>query len=109
MTKGGVPMIETYENKMLKTCLRCNKEVTDPREDYIYCTKCASPLQNRCTNHQDFHDGNFYGEECGEILEPDAAFCPKCAAESLFNKAGIIDVEYPRTEIIQPFNPEDPF
>ncbi|QDP99455.1 hypothetical protein FOH38_02170 [Lysinibacillus fusiformis] len=99
--------IETHENKYLKNCLRCNHEITDLTEDHIYCTQCGSPIRNECTGTSSFitdinepveHD--FEDEEVF-ILEPDAAYCPKCASPSLFNQEQLIEVRYATLELVK--------
>ncbi|WP_342557319.1 hypothetical protein [Lysinibacillus sp. FSL P4-0201] len=99
--------IETHENKYLKNCLRCNHEITDLTEDHIYCTRCGSPIRNECTGTLSFiedinelpeHD--FEGED-EFVLEPDAAYCPKCASPSLFNQEQLIEVRYATVEMVK--------
>lgn len=97
----GIP---THENKFVKSCLRCKREINDLQEDHVYCTKCASPLRNECTATDHFTDGEGVSFHSGDdiyILEPENAFCPKCGSESLFNQRGLIDVEYPRAEVVR--------
>ncbi|QOV10914.1 hypothetical protein [Viridibacillus arvi] len=98
--------IETHENKYVKQCLNCESEVTSMNEEHLFCTQCGFPIRNECTGTSKFNSG--YGneplthEEDEYPLEPTDAFCPKCSAESLFNQRGLIEVKYPRVEIINP-------
>lgn len=91
-------MVETYENGILKECLRCKKQIVDPEDDDIYCTQCGSILLNRCTNHPDFY-GDMNTPPCGAKMKPDAAYCSKCSEITTFNSHQLIDVKYAKTEI----------
>ncbi|MEY9973135.1 hypothetical protein ABH966_003519 [Lysinibacillus sp. RC46] len=99
--------IETHENKYLKNCLNCDNEISDLKEDHIYCTQCGFPIRNECTGTSKFCSG--YGNEPIQhdsdeeeyILDPNVAFCPKCAAPSLFNKKQLIEVKHPKVEVVK--------
>lgn len=99
--------IATHENKYLKNCLRCNHEITDLTEYHIYCTQCGSPIRNECTGTLSFADDineppvHDFKDEEEFVLEPDAAFCPKCASPSLFNQEQLIEVRYPKVEEVK--------
>lgn len=107
--------IETYENKYLKNCLNCGSEVTSTDPEHIFCTQCGYPIRNECTGTGKYNSGYgnepIYHEEEEYILEPNAAFCPKCGSSSLFNQKGLIEVKYPKVEIIKApnFNGDLPF
>jgi hypothetical protein len=70
-------------------CIRCG---FIPDEKDKYCINCGAPLQNRCTN-----DGGLLGDPCTNINPPNAAFCAKCGAPTLFQKKGLIVSLYPHT------------
>jgi hypothetical protein len=102
--------IAAHENKFVKNCLNCKHEITDLKEDHLFCTDCGFPIRNECTGTSNFCDGYSNGpllhnfEEDEYILNPEDAFCPKCGTESLFNKRGLINVKHPKVDIIQPIS-----
>ncbi|MED4718166.1 hypothetical protein [Bacillus badius] len=100
--------IPTHENKFLKNCLNCENPITDLTEDHLFCTQCGFPIRNECTGTTKFNSG-YAGdpvehdiEDDFYVLNPEDAFCPKCGSESLFNIKSLINVQYPRVEIIDP-------
>ncbi|WP_150283766.1 hypothetical protein [Rummeliibacillus sp. TYF-LIM-RU47] len=105
---------ETHENKYLKHCLNCESEVTSLDPDHIFCDQCGYPIRNECTNTGKYNSSGFENEPLHQdeeeyLLEPTAAFCPKCSAESLFNQRGLIEVKHPKVEIIKKPTGEIPF
>lgn len=100
--------IKTHENQYLKNCLNCENEVSSLDEEHLFCTQCGFPIRNECHGTSKFNDG--YGnnpvnhdiEDDSYVLNPEDAFCPKCASASLFNVKGLIELRHPEVEIIEP-------
>lgn len=89
-------MVETFSDNFVVKCLRCAAPTPEEREaDDIFCQKCAAPLVNRCTSEDNF-------DTCGITLDPEAVYCKKCAAISLFASEGLIENKYPEVEVVVP-------
>lgn len=69
--------IKITENSKAKICPICNNERTDIEGEY--CQICGTHIVNKCTN-----------EYCGELLEGDARYCPKCGSPSVFLQQNIL-------------------
>jgi len=63
-----------------------------------FCKYCGAPLINLCT-----HDGGPFGEPCGHVNDPDAAFCTACGHETLYRKTGVLSGRFRRI----PLNDDD--
>jgi RNA polymerase subunit RPABC4/transcription elongation factor Spt4 len=63
-------------------CVKCG-HVAEEKEEY--CTKCGSPLINRCSDRKGLID-----KGCSKVNKPDAAFCAKCGLPTVFNKQGLV-------------------
>lgn len=113
----NIMSIPVHENKFVKNCLNCNLEITDLNEEHLFCTQCGFPIRNECTGTQKFNSGYgneqiFHDTETEEIyiLNPSDVYCPKCGAISLFAEKNLIDVKYPKVDVIDPTsNDNDPF
>jgi len=109
--------IAVHENKFVKNCLNCDNEINDLSEEHLFCTQCGFPIRNECTGTDSFNDG--YGnnhilhdtdEEKNYVLNPEDVYCPKCGSISLFAEKNLIDVKYPKVDIIDPpSNSDMPF
>jgi hypothetical protein len=86
---------EYNEHGVLKNCVRCKKENTQNEEDDIYCIHCAAPLLNKCTN-----EGDINNPGCESKMPSDASFCSKCASRTTFYVAGLVETEYPETQLV---------
>ncbi len=75
-----MPEKDYYEETFkTKKCLKCGY-TTDPEDDEeLYCSACGAPLINRCSDYT-----------CGITLQPTAAYCKKCGAESIFLNWGLV-------------------
>lgn len=58
-------------------CQLCGNTVFS--ENASFCRACGTPIHNTCTN-----------EECGDLNEPDAAFCEYCGHQTIYNALNVI-------------------
>jgi len=65
-------------------CTKCQYITED--EKHQFCTRCGSPLLNRCTDTP----GISRRHCCGAINENNALYCYKCGQPTLFYVKGII-------------------
>lgn len=105
--------IATHENKFVKKCLNCEHEITDLKEDHLFCTQCGFPVRNECTGTVKFNDdygNNFIQHDTEEeiyVLNPEDAYCPKCGSISLFAAKNLINVKHPKVDIIDTHDNND--
>lgn len=71
---------EIDEHGRLVYCAHCGEKNTFKQESATFCIYCGYSLLNICTNHGD----------CGQVLPPDAAYCPFCGSKSHFLQSNLI-------------------
>ena len=69
--------LETNEYRKLIECPTCKNEETNIEGEF--CQICHTSLINKCDN-----------EDCGEQLETNSRYCPKCGSESTFFRQDIL-------------------
>lgn len=72
--------LETHKNNKLKLCPICKNEETDIEGDF--CQICSVQLINRCDNRGG--DQCYEDTPCGQVLDSNARYCPKCGTRSTF-------------------------
>jgi hypothetical protein len=82
--------------------VRCQKPNLKREADDKFCVHCASPVLNECTNQP---IGNEFGDFCGAVMTPYVCYCSKCGSPTTFYQAGLVDTEYPKTELIERTEP----
>lgn len=88
--------IELLESHQAKKCPRCTNELILGS----YCHVCGIYLINKCTGYEpgeteyNYNSSRVYWHSndkgCGELLEGDARFCPKCGSTSTFYEDEIL-------------------
>lgn len=73
--------VSEKEKEKIK-CVKCSEEAEDKDQ---YCVKCGAPLINRCS---DLKTKGKHG--CGFVNRPDALYCAKCGAETVFKQKGLL-------------------
>lgn len=77
-------MEEEMKNFKVKNCLKCGTETNMEDYEELFCSKCGSPLVNRCSNYT-----------CNKMLKEDALYCKHCGSKSTFKNYGLLEKDVP--------------
>lgn len=77
--------VKVNENGKALVCPHCENEA--PAHG-VYCKICGFDIVNHCCDMFDEETAGLISASCGNVLDGDARYCPKCGNESNFFKMG---------------------